>query len=131
MSERGCGVLEQYELEVFKTWRTRGAFLCETSQGLKLLKEWTGSDRRIQLEYGVLSSLAEIGLQVDCCIQNREGGLICVDEDQTRYVLRNWYEGRECSTRETTEILAAAKLLARIHQDLSRLDTEHILEQKE
>ena len=131
MSERGCGVLEQYELEVFKTWRTRGAFLCETSQGLKLLKEWTGSDRRIQLEYGVLSSLAEIGLQVDCCIQNREGGLICVDEDQTRYVLRNWYEGRECSTRETTEILAAAKLLARLHQALRRLDTEHILEQKE
>ena len=54
MSERGTGVLEQYELEVFRTWRTRGAFLCETDQGLKLLKEWTGSDKRIQLEYEVV-----------------------------------------------------------------------------
>ncbi|MCI9067625.1 MAG: phosphotransferase [Lachnospiraceae bacterium] len=131
MSERGCGVLEQYGLEVLKTWRTRGAFLCETSQGLKLLKEWTGSDKRIQLEYEVLSALSELGLQVDCCIQNREGDLVSVDEDQTRYVLRDWYEGRECSTRETGEILTAAKLLAKLHQALRRLDTEHILERKQ
>ncbi len=130
MSERGCGVLEQYGLEVFRTWRTRGAFLCETSQGLKLLKEWTGSDKRIQLEYEVLSSLAEVGLQVDCCIRNREGSLVCTDEDQARYVLRNWYEGRECSTRETGEILTAAKLLAKLHQAFRRLETEHILERK-
>ena len=130
MSERGCGVLEQYGLEVMKTWRTRGAFLCETSQGLKLLKEWTGSDKRIQLEYEVLSSLSELGLQVDCCIRNEEGSLVSVDEDQTRYVLRDWYEGRECSTRETGEILASAKLLAKLHQALRRLDTEGLLERK-
>ena len=130
MSERGTGVLEQYELEVFRTWRTRGAFLCETDQGLKLLKEWTGSDKRIQLEYEVLSALEELGLQVDCCICNAEGNLISVDEDQSRYVLRNWYEGRECSTRETGEILAAAKLLAKLHQDFRRVDTEHIQERK-
>lgn len=130
MSERGCGVLEQYGLEVMKTWRTRGAFLCETSQGLKLLKEWTGSDKRIQLEYEVLSALSELGLQVDCCIRNEEGGLVSVDEDQTRYVLRDWYEGRECSTRETGEILASAKLLAKLHQALRRLDTEGLLERK-
>ena len=57
MNERGTGVLTQYELEVIKTCRTRGAVLCETDRGLKLLKEWTGSDRRIQLEYEVLSAL--------------------------------------------------------------------------
>ena len=131
MSERGTGVLEQYGLEVSKTWRTRGAFLCETSQGLKLLKEWTGSDKRIQLEYEVLSALTEAGLQVDCCIQNAEGNLVSIDEDQARYVLRDWYGGRECSTRESGEILTAAKLLAKLHQALRHLDTENILEKKQ
>ncbi|MCI8466061.1 MAG: phosphotransferase [Lachnospiraceae bacterium] len=130
MSERGTGVLDQYDLEVSRTWRTRGAFLCETSQGLKLLKEWTGSDKRIQLEYEVLSALTEVGLQVDCCIQNAEGNLISPDEDQARYVLRDWYEGRECNTRETGEILAAAELLAKLHMAFRRLEKEHIPEQK-
>ncbi len=67
---------------------------------------------------------------MDCCIRNEEGGLVSVDEDQTRYVLRDWYEGRECSTRETGEILASAKLLAKLHQALRRLDTEGLLERK-
>ena len=131
MNERGTGVLTQYELEVIKTCRTRGAVLCETDRGLKLLKEWTGSDRRIQMEYEVLSALEEeTGLQVDCCIRNREGALVCVDEDQTRYVVRNWYEGKECSTRETGEILRAAELLAKLHLALRRLEEEHILDRR-
>lgn len=131
MNERGTGVLTQYELEVIKTCRTRGAVLCETDRGLKLLKEWTGSDRRIQLEYEVLSALEEeTGLQVDCCIRNREGALVCVDEDHTRYVVRNWYEGKECSTRETGEILRAAELLAKLHLALRRLEEEHILDRR-
>ena len=91
----------QYGLEVFRTCRTRGAVLCETSQGLKLLKEWTGSEKRIHLEYEVLSALEEeTGLQTDCCMKNLEGNLISVGEDQGHYVLRQWFEGRECSTRE-------------------------------
>ena len=131
MNERGTGVLEQYGLEVQRTCRTRGAVLCETSQGPKLLKEWTGSDKRIQLEYEVLSALGEeTGLQVDCCMKNLEGKLISIDEEQSRYVLRNWYDGRECNTRELGDILAAASLLARLHQSLRKLEKEHILEQK-
>ncbi|QNM04388.1 protein kinase family protein [Qiania dongpingensis] len=131
MNERGTGVLEQYGLDVQRTCRTRGAVLCETSQGLKLLKEWTGSDKRIQLEYEVLSALGEeTGLQVDCCMKNLEGNLVSVDEDQSRYVLRNWYEGRECNTREVGEILTAAELLARLHRGLRKLELEHVLDRK-
>ena len=125
----GTGVLEQYGLEVFRTCRTRGAVLCETSQGLKLLKEWTGSEKRIHLEYEVLSALEEeTGLQTDCCMKNLEGNLISVGEDQGHYVLRQWFEGRECSTREVGEILTAAELLAKLHLGLRRLEEEHILE---
>ena len=42
MNDRGLKVLEQYELEIFSTRRGRGSYLCETSQGLKLLCDFLG-----------------------------------------------------------------------------------------
>ena len=119
MNERGTGVLEQYELEVYRTCRARGAVLCETGKGLKLLKEWAGSRKRIWLEYEILSALEEdAGIAVDNCMRNREGELLAVDGDQTAYVLRNWYEGRECSTREPGEIQEAARMLGKLRSCL-------------
>ena len=68
------------------------------------------------LEYALLRALyEEAGLQTDCCIKNLKGELVSTDEDQARYVVRDWYEGRECSAREPEEILKAAGLLARLH----------------
>ena len=131
MNERGTGVLEQYELEVYRTCRTRGAVLCETGRGLKLLKEWAGSHKRIWLEYEILSALEEeAGIAVDNCMRNRDGGLLSVDGDQTIYVLRNWYEGRECSTREPGEIQEAARMLGKLHLAFGRFQEEGILESR-
>ena len=131
MNERGTGVLEQYELEVYRTCRTRGAVLCETGRGLKLLKEWAGSHKRIWLEYEILSALEEeAGIAVDNCMRNRDGGLLSVDGDQTVYVLRNWYEGRECSTREPGEIQEAARMLGKLHLAFGRFQEEGILESR-
>ena len=131
MNERGTGVLEQYGLEVYRTGRTRGAVLCETGCGLKLLKEWTGSERRIRLEYALLRALyEEAGLQTDCCIKNLKGELVSTDEDQAGYVVRDWYEGRECSAREPEEILKAAGLLARLHLALRKIGASGTLEKR-
>lgn len=131
MNERGTGVLEQYELEVYRTCRARGAVLCETGKGLKLLKEWAGSRKRIWLEYEILSALEEdAGIAVDNCMRNREGELLAVDGDQTAYVLRNWYEGRECSTREPGEIQEAARMLGKLHLAFERFQKEGILESR-
>ena len=39
MRDYGVSVLEQYPIEVTNVRRVRGAVLCETNQGLMLLKE--------------------------------------------------------------------------------------------
>ena len=43
MIEKYTEVLSQYELEILDVRRGRGAWLCETNQGLKLLREYKGT----------------------------------------------------------------------------------------
>ena len=47
VNERNTEVLEQYELEVRSLRRGRGAWICETDRGLKLLKEYKGTQKRL------------------------------------------------------------------------------------
>ena len=54
VNEREIEVLQQYELTVRKLYRSRGAFYCETSQGLRLLKETEASEERLQWEAWIL-----------------------------------------------------------------------------
>lgn len=50
MNERTTEVLEQYELEVQSKRRGRGAWICETSQGLKLLRDIRGPSNVLNLK---------------------------------------------------------------------------------
>ena len=51
MSEKYKELLEQYDVKVLSTFRSRGTFQCETEQGLALLKEYHGSLQKLALEY--------------------------------------------------------------------------------
>ena len=42
MNERYQEVLEQYEVEILSVRKGRGAWICETDKGLKLLREYKG-----------------------------------------------------------------------------------------
>ena len=42
-------------------------------------------------------------------MQNREGKLVSEDRDGSRYLVREWYVGRECDTASESEILAAVE----------------------
>ena len=46
MNDRALKVLEQYELEIISTRRGRGSYICETTQGLKILCDYTGSENK-------------------------------------------------------------------------------------
>ena len=123
MNEQGTNVLEQYDLEVFRTGRGRGAVLCETNDGLKLLKECRAPAGRIEAEARCKEALSDT-LRLDGYVRNREGSLISVDEEEIPYTLRNWFDGRECSTREEREMAEAVRLLARFHRAAQTLPEE-------
>ena len=74
MNDRNTEVLEQYELEIKAFRRGRGAWVCETDKGLKLLREYKGTVKRLEFEEEVLRSLQEGGsCFVDQYIRNKEG----------------------------------------------------------
>ena len=77
MNDRNTEVLEQYDLEAVSLRRGRGAWVCETDQGIKLLREYKGTMKRLEFEEEVLGLLKESGgLRVDQYVRNREGGLL-------------------------------------------------------
>ncbi len=112
-------ILEQYPFEVKQTSKGRGALLCSTEEGWKILKEYKGSEGRAEFLYSLLQFLKSHGQgQVDCIVRTKEEKAIARDVDGTAYMVRDWYEGRECDTRNRDDILKAIRQLADIHSIL-------------
>ena len=58
----GLSTLAQYELTADRSARTRGALLCYTSQGLLILREFHGSEKKLKKQQELLLHLKECGL---------------------------------------------------------------------
>lgn len=126
MNERNLEVLEQYDLEVRDVRRGRGAFLCETSQGLKLLKEYRGTVRRLEFEDEVLGFLKqEKRLSLEQYQKTSEGALVSIAPDGTKYILKDWFpdrEYRECDLRSEKDVRRAVRGLALLHKKLREME---------
>lgn len=117
MNDKYEEVLKQYALQVKSAHRGRGAWICETDQGMKSLREYQGTLKRLEFEDQVLSQLKDFsGLKTDQYIRNMEGTLISTSEDGTRFVLKDWYGDRECSLKDEQEVCEALSSLARLHK---------------
>lgn len=114
-NEKLSAVYEQYEQQITRTVRTRGAILCETAEGWKLLKEFRGSFSRLEMEAEVLNHLSKENISTDSYLRNKDGQILTVDTDGTAYVMKNWFDGRECDVKNPQEILAAVRSLAKLH----------------
>ena len=69
--------------------RGRGAWICETSQGLKLLREYKGTVKRLEFEEQIMNVLQnQKTCRTDQYMRNREGELLSVAEDGTRCVVK-------------------------------------------
>ena len=119
MNDRAVALLEQYEIEVLRTRKGRGAILCDTEQGCLIFKEYTGKEEQLCLQEQVLKHLAEQGnVPAERLFTTKEGALSVTDRDGARYILKTWWEGRECNIRDREECLEAMRLLAKLHGDL-------------
>ena len=117
MKENEISVLEQYDIDIKSTRRIRGAVLCEAQQGLFVLKEMEISEKRLPMLYKLYTHLKNMGCdKVDTLLKNKEEGLFGISEDGVQYVVKRWYDGRECEVRREDEIIAATRNLANIHK---------------
>ncbi|TGY91983.1 CotS family spore coat protein [Petralouisia muris] len=118
-------ILEQYPFEVRQTVKGRGALICDTDKGLKILKEYKGSEGRADFLYGLLQFLKNHGQErIDCIVKTGDAKTIARDADGTAYMVRDWYEGRECDTKSRDDILKSIRQLADIHNVLREFPEE-------
>ena len=72
MKPKAVNVLERYDLEVLRTWKVRGAVLCDTDKGLFILKEFSGSMEKVLLQDAFLTFLKQQGfLQAEELYRNK------------------------------------------------------------
>lgn len=117
MYDRGLGVLEQYGLTANTVIRGRGALICDTEQGLKIIREYWGSPAKMERQQKLQAHCQEEGFrQVDLVLSNQEGQVISKGEDGTPYIVRDWFSGRECDTRSETDIRKSVAYMAELHK---------------
>lgn len=130
MYDRGLWVLEQYGLTARTACRGRGVLLYETSDGWVSIKEYSGTKRKLEQQYELMSRIKEAGFPyLDCLRRNLEGELISYDKEENAYVLRDWYVGKECDTRSISDIERAVRKLAVLHKVMrGEIQNEYVRE---
>lgn len=119
MKDSEISVLEQYHIDVNSTRKVRGAILCDTNQGVCLLKEITFSEKRVPMLSKLCEYMKENGCEnVDAIIVNTANQLFSVSEDGKKFILKKWFYGKECDIKRETDIIEATKNLANIHKIL-------------
>lgn len=120
MNDRAVSVLDNYEFEVIRTQKSRNAILCETNKGWVILKEYKGPVFRLELMDKLLLCTSANGFsRVEQLLRNKDGELICLDQEQTPCVVKTWPGGRECSLKDGQECRNAVTMLAGLHKAMS------------
>jgi len=126
MNERGTAVLEKYDFKVIRTTRVRGAILCDTNHGLKVLKEYKGTQSRLEFEEELLRKIMDKGIiNVDQITPNNQGSLWSTDHDGTKYIVKNWYAGRNPDVGSINDIEESAAILGRLHKVMNSIELEN------
>lgn len=125
VEEKIRDILEQYQFEVYHTYRGRGAFICETDQGLKLIKEYDYSPSRLEFEILMKYIIRDRGYYfIDQYVSNREGEYLSKNKDGKVFVVKDWFEGKECDTKSLLDIGELTKNLARLHKLMTDIHLE-------
>ena len=116
MNDRAVSLLEQYDIEVLRTRKGRGAILCDTNRGFLIFKEYKGSEEKVILQNRLLNNIIQTGkVKVESIVPTKEGSFLVKDNDNISYVLKTYFDGRECNIYNKEECIDAVKVLALLH----------------
>ncbi len=128
VDDRAVTLLEQYDITVLRTWKGRGAILCETNQGLKILKEYAGKKEKIETQHLVLQRLQENGLEgIEQILPNKEGELLTQDYNQISYVVKEYGDGKECNVRDLSQCKEGMMAMAKFHEASLQLNFDDMV----
>ncbi len=116
VNDRAVGLLGQYDIEVLRTRKGRGAVLCDSDRGTLIFKEFQGPKEKVKVQNYILNQILESKtVPVEEIILNKEGELLVQDGDGVSYILKTYFEGRECNIYDEAECAKAVKTLAQLH----------------
>lgn len=117
MNENAVLILDQYELDVLRTYTGRGVIMLETREGTKTVREFTGSRVMLPYEQQLMECLKHMGFcGTDSIVPNREGELLSKDTDNIYYIVKDCPAGKACETKNAEELGRAMSLLAGFHK---------------
>lgn len=126
MNEKSLDVLKQYNLNVYKAGRGRGGMILNTDCGTKLFLECSKCDRYYEREDTITQAVAENGFGIiDTYIRNSDGNLVSQDEEGRRYVIKDWFDGRECNVGDITDLCFSVNALGRLHNTFKSVAKEY------
>ncbi len=125
MNDKAVALLEQYDIEVQRVRKGRGGLICDTPTGIVILKEYAGTEAKLQLQDRILRHIQSRGMvQTDLILPTKEGILQVKDKDGITYILKTYPDGRECNIGEKDECLLAMRLLAKLHNSMTDFASE-------
>lgn len=128
MDEKIKEVIDKYELDIKNIYRARGAYMLETTDGLKILREFRSTAQKAELAQQVKENLRDRGfVHTDLYMRNQDGELISENVMGNRYVLKNWFVGEECNLRDLNHVAQAAENLGQLHKCLTGILPEPVL----
>ncbi len=139
MNDRVISLLDHYDIQILRTRKGRGAILCDTEKGCMIFKEYTESPGRVCIQNKILETLSnKIDFSVEAIIKSKEDELLTEDQDGKKYILKTFFESRECNMNDEEECREAVKCLAYLHnsmclspEDVQKYDLSAFSVQKE
>ena len=101
MNDRCVSLLDNYDVEVLRTTKGRGAILCETNQGMLIFKEYIERRNKIHLQNEGFRASSWTTVSAEQILKNKEEELLTMDFDGTAYVLKTYFAGRECDLKDS------------------------------
>ena len=117
VNDKVLALLEKYDIEVLRSWKGRGAILCETKDGIKILKEYKGSQDRLRMQKQMIEEIKEKGVyNIEQIMLTKEGEFIVKDEEMNTYCLKDYFVGKECNIKEVQDCYQTVEQMAKLHK---------------
>lgn len=116
--------LAKYDLAAGQITKGRGAYICETDLGTKLLVPYKGSEERARLLQEIMAFVQEHGMPVEQILETVDGTVLSKDDSEMNYILKDYVEGTECNTRNEKELRIAFGELAKLHRCMEGYEKE-------
>ncbi len=116
MKEFSASVLEPFGLRAKRVTRAYGAFICDTNQGVMLVKAAPETEEMLWFAHGAKEHLARQGFLWTDRYQVSRDGVIWADQGGEMYTVRYWMRAEEAQLTDTDCAVRMAAMLGRMHR---------------